>query len=79
MCGIAGAIDLTGTREFSQSRLFAMTAAIAHRGPDDEQGHFEPGLALGARRLSIVDLAGGRQPIGSATRSTRDTRAVGVE
>ena len=40
-----------------------MTAAIAHRGPDDEHVHLEPGLALGARRLAIVDLAGGRQPI----------------
>jgi asparagine synthase (glutamine-hydrolysing) len=63
MCGIAGAIDLTGTREFPASRLLAMTAAIAHRGPDDEQFHAEPGVILGARRLSIVDLAGGRQPI----------------
>ena len=63
MCGIAGAIDLNGRREFSASRLLAMTRAIAHRGPDDEQIHLEPGVALGARRLSIVDLAGGRQPI----------------
>jgi asparagine synthase (glutamine-hydrolysing) len=63
MCGIAGAIDLTGRREFSSARLLAMTGAIAHRGPDDEQIHVEPGLAMGARRLSIVDLAGGRQPI----------------
>ncbi len=63
MCGIAGAIDLNGRREFSASRLLAMTGAIAHRGPDDEQIHLEPGVALGARRLSIVDLAGGRQPI----------------
>jgi asparagine synthase (glutamine-hydrolysing) len=63
MCGIAGAIDLKGRREFAASRLLAMTAAIAHRGPDDEQIHIEPGVALGARRLSIVDLAGGRQPI----------------
>jgi asparagine synthase (glutamine-hydrolysing) len=63
MCGIAGAIDLNGRREFSASRLLAMTSAIAHRGPDDEQIHVEPGIALGARRLSIVDLAGGRQPI----------------
>jgi asparagine synthase (glutamine-hydrolysing) len=46
-----------------------MTAAIAHRGPDDEQGHLEPGVALGARRLSIVDLAGGRQPIPNEDRS----------
>jgi asparagine synthase (glutamine-hydrolysing) len=63
MCGIAGAIDLTGKRAFSHQRLLSMTGAIAHRGPDDEQVHIEPGVALGARRLSIIDLAGGRQPI----------------
>jgi asparagine synthase (glutamine-hydrolysing) len=63
MCGIAGAFDLTGLREFPARRLLAMTAAIAHRGPDDEQVHIEPGVALGARRLSIIDLAGGRQPL----------------
>ena len=57
-----GCIDLTGTREFP-SRASSMTGAIAHRGPDDEQFHLEPGVALGARRLSIIDLAGGRQPI----------------
>ena len=63
MCGIAGALDREGRREFSVPRLLAMTHAIAHRGPDDEQFHAEPGVILGARRLSIVDLAGGRQPI----------------
>ena len=63
MCGIAGAIDLTGTREFSPQRLVAMTAAIAHRGPDDEQFHFERGVAIGARRLAIIDVAGGQQPV----------------
>ncbi len=63
MCGIAGAFDLTGKRDFSTDRLLAMTGAIAHRGPDDEQVHQEPGVALGARRLSIIDLAGGRQPL----------------
>ena len=62
MCG-PGALDLTGSRTFPTERLLAMTGAIAHRGPDDEQVHLEPGVALGARRLSIVDLAGGRQPI----------------
>lgn len=63
MCGIAGAIDLTGMRLFPADRLAAMTDAIAHRGPDDEHVHIEPGIAIGARRLSIIDLAGGRQPI----------------
>ncbi|MDR3636688.1 MAG: asparagine synthase (glutamine-hydrolyzing) [Isosphaeraceae bacterium] len=63
MCGIAGAVDLRGMREFPTRRLLAMTGAIAHRGPDDEQVHIEPGIALGNRRLSIVDLAGGRQPL----------------
>ncbi len=63
MCGIAGALDLKGMRDFPKGRILAMTGAIAHRGPDDEQFHAEPGLVLGARRLSIVDLAGGRQPI----------------
>ncbi len=69
MCGIAGAVDLTGEREFSERRLLAMTGAIAHRGPDDEHIHIEPGVALGARRLSIIDLAGGRQPIPNEDRS----------
>lgn len=63
MCGIAGAFDLTGAREFPADTLLAMTGAIAHRGPDDEHYHEEPGVSLGARRLSIVDLVGGRQPL----------------
>lgn len=63
MCGIVGAFDLTGRRAFSQPKLLAMTNAIAHRGPDDEHVHHEPGLAIGARRLAIVDLVNGRQPI----------------
>jgi len=67
MCGIAGAFDLIGRREFSTARLRAMCQAIAHRGPDDEHIHVERGVALGARRLSIVDLAGGRQPLCNET------------
>jgi asparagine synthase (glutamine-hydrolysing) len=63
MCGIAGAVDLSGRRAFSAERLAAMLAAIAHRGPDDDDVHFEPGLALGSNRLAIVDPLGGRQPI----------------
>lgn len=63
MCGIAGAFDLTGRRFFDEDRIGAMTRALAHRGPDDEQMHLEPGLALGSRRLAIIDVAGGRQPM----------------
>lgn len=63
MCGIAGALDLTGSREFSRVRLLAMMKAIAHRGPDDEQLHVEPGVAVGSRRLAIMDIAHGRQPV----------------
>jgi asparagine synthase (glutamine-hydrolysing) len=69
MCGIAGAVDLKGTREFPWDRLLSMTGTIAHRGPDDEQIHIEPGVALGARRLSIIDLAGGRQPLANEDQS----------
>ena len=68
MCGIAGAVDLVGRRHFPADRLLQMTAAIAHRGPDDEHIHVEPGIALGARRLAIIDVAGGRQPLANETR-----------
>ncbi len=65
MCGIVGAIDLVAKRSFDPVRLEAMAAAIAHRGPDDQDTYHEPGVALAARRLAIVDLSGGRQPIRS--------------
>src|SRR5690242_7409102 len=68
MCGIVGAFDLTGRRDFPQDRLPRMTREIAHRGPDDERVHVEPGLALGARRLAIIDLVGGVQPMANETR-----------
>ncbi len=63
MCGITGALDLTGLREFPFKQLLSMTGAIAHRGPDDEYFHCEPGLSLAARRLAIMDIANGRQPM----------------
>jgi asparagine synthase (glutamine-hydrolysing) len=64
MCGIAGIIDLSGERRpVPAGAIAAMAAAIVHRGPD-EDGFLEvPGLALASRRLSIVGLADGRQPI----------------
>jgi asparagine synthase (glutamine-hydrolysing) len=63
VCGIAGLLDLKDRRRFDPELIRRMTARIAHRGPDGE-GFFEcPGLALGHRRLSIIDLAGGGQPM----------------
>ncbi len=65
MCGIAGVVGHPGGLETGDATLARMCAAIRHRGPDDE-GHFVgPGVALGMRRLSIIDVAGGRQPIGN--------------
>ena len=72
MCGIAGIVDLSGRRRTVPAGVIrAMADAIVHRGPD-EDGYLErPGLSFASRRLSIIGLADGRQPIanedGSAT------------
>ena len=63
MCGIAGLIDLTGRRPVSLDILSSMTNSLIHRGPDEEGQFVRPGLGLGNRRLSIVGLADGRQPL----------------
>ncbi len=64
MCGIAGIIA-PGGRE----AVRPMTAALAHRGPDGEGYHDDGRIALGHRRLSIIDLEGGQQPIPNEDRS----------
>ncbi len=65
MCGIAGYVGWDRSRQASEADLRLMCNAIRHRGPDGE-GHFvAPGVALGMRRLSVIDLAGGNQPIGN--------------
>lgn len=66
MCGIAGLLDLRAKREPDASVLQAMTDSLVHRGPDESGIHREPGLGLGHRRLSIIDLNGGQQPMSSA-------------
>jgi len=63
MCGIAGIIDLAGQREVSAGELEAMARAILHRGPDEGGVLVRPGLGLVSRRLSIVGLADGQQPV----------------
>lgn len=63
MCGIAGfaGIDITG--ESPRARLERMCGAIYHRGPDSAGYFVQPGIAMGMRRLSIIDVSGGQQPI----------------
>ncbi|HEY1190647.1 MAG TPA: asparagine synthase (glutamine-hydrolyzing) [Gemmata sp.] len=69
MCGIAGMFDLSGQRPAPVGVVPAMARAIYHRGPD-EDGYLErPGLHLANRRLSIVGLADGQQPIANEDRS----------
>ena len=69
MCGICGQLLLDGETPASEARVRTMLAALVHRGPDDE-GVFRDGPAgLGIRRLSIIDVTGGHQPILSEDRS----------
>ncbi len=69
MCGIAGFIDPGVDAAVAAERLRPMLGAIRHRGPDDEGAYVETGAALGMRRLSIIDLATGRQPIHNEDRT----------
>ena len=66
VCGICG-VSFASRNAGAESRVRAMTAAMRHRGPDEEgflaRDARAPGLALGMRRLSIIDLAGGHQPV----------------
>src|SRR5690349_12278751 len=67
MCGIAGFADSPiappRTADADRSLLQTMCDVIRHRGPDDEGIRVEPGVGLGMRRLSIIDLSTGHQPI----------------
>ena len=67
MCGIAGYVLLEGPGEMVRVR--AMCDQIRHRGPDDEGFYVDGGCALGMRRLSIIDLGGGHQPIANEDQS----------
>jgi asparagine synthase (glutamine-hydrolysing) len=63
MCGIAGIFNFRSQEPVSPRLLKAMTDTLVHRGPDDEGFFISGPLALGHRRLSIIDLGGGHQPI----------------
>jgi asparagine synthase (glutamine-hydrolysing) len=62
MCGICG-ISYSDHQTPNQAAVEAMTKAIVHRGPDSDGFHTEPGVGLGVRRLAIIDVKGGDQPI----------------
>ena len=69
MCGIAGIIDLVGQRPAPEGVVQRMARALTHRGPDEEGFLEQPGISLASRRLSIVDLADGQQPMTNEDRS----------
>lgn len=68
MCGIAGIVRDDGL-DVDQPLLGRMCAAIRHRGPDDDGFLHKPGVGLGMRRLAIIDLKSGQQPIHNQDRT----------
>lgn len=62
MCGIVGIFDMRGMREVDRSMLVRMNESQHHRGPDEGDIYTEPGVGFGHKRLSVIDLASGRQP-----------------
>jgi asparagine synthase (glutamine-hydrolysing) len=69
MCGITGIFDFAGKRRMDRETIKRMTNAIAHRGPDSCNYVVDAGFAVGFCRLSIVDLAGGQQPMWNEQRT----------
>lgn len=63
MCGITGIFDTRGKRDIDRAALHRMNESQFHRGPDEGGMHVEPGVGLGHRRLSIIDLSTGQQPL----------------
>ena len=63
MCGITGLFDTRGKRPVDDGILRRMNASQAHRGPDEGSLHIEPGVGFGHRRLSIIDVSTGQQPL----------------
>ena len=63
MCGIVGIFDLNGESAIDRELLHKMNESQFHRGPDAGGLHVERGVGLGHRRLSIIDLSSGKQPM----------------
>jgi asparagine synthase (glutamine-hydrolysing) len=65
VCGICGLLSLDGRSSVDPGALDAMSASLVHRGPDSQGRYVEGPVGMGARRLSIIDLPGGDQPVAS--------------
>src|SRR5438093_6650706 len=63
MCGIAGFVHFDRARPASEAVLRRMTSSLVHRGPDGDGSHVRRNVALGHRRLAIIDLETGSQPL----------------
>jgi asparagine synthase (glutamine-hydrolysing) len=63
VCGICGKLNFDGNAEVRPELIRAMADSIAHRGPDDDGFHVSGQVGLGFRRLAIIDLSGGHQPL----------------
>src|SRR5207244_4180598 len=63
MCGIAGIFDTRATRPVDRPALVRMHDSLVHRGPDEDGLHVEPGVGLAHRRLAIIDVSTGQQPL----------------
>src|SRR5256885_15839900 len=66
MCGICGQFNFGRNESVQPDTIRRMTQTMDHRGPDDDGYYFSGSLGLGFRRLSIIDLAGGHQPLSDA-------------
>src|SRR5258708_35741513 len=73
MCGICGVYEYGTRRPVERSVLSDMLQVLHHRGPDDEGIYLDRHLAMGMRRLSIIDLASGKQPI-----ANEDGSVIGI-
>lgn len=69
VCGISGIFEYDESRVMDRAVVHGMNEALRHRGPDDEGIYVDRGIGLGHRRLSIIDVAGGHQPISNEDQS----------
>src|SRR3979409_2018753 len=69
MCGICGQFNFGTLSRISPETIGRMASAIRHRGPDDEGAYLSGPIGLGFRRLSIIDLSGGHQPMTDSDRA----------